>query len=239
MVSSTSADRTAYAQLYVPDRNGNPKQSGGTNVPVSQTVFVNGQYVTRVVLVDIPPNRDGGGTEFTGAFVKAFDAFARSDAQVDDAVAASQATGLPLLVYAIRDAFSTSGRFGDLAFKSGLTRPRLGFTEPQGNRSPVVEVFTAGRGGTKTFYEVTATDPEKRPLTYAWSNSNACGSFTSSGNEAVWDHPHSLLPGGCPTSPCTPGRSRSSSATACGSAPSLQAGSAAGRLDNSPAVCRK
>ena len=51
-----------------------------------------------------------------------------------------------------------------------------------------------------THFTVTASDTDKDPLTYTWSTSNPCGSFTWNANspEAIWLHPDSELPGACP-----------------------------------------
>lgn|GEM_PF-2252326 len=44
-----------------------------------------------------------------------------------------------------------------------------------------------------TTYTVGASDPEGDNLNYTWTISDgACGTFSSSGIQAVWTHPHPL-----------------------------------------------
>jgi len=57
---------------------------------------------------------------------------------------------------------------------------------------PIVAVFNAPQ----TSYSVQASDPEGRPLTYTWQKTQAvpCGTFTSTNNVAVWNHPDPPCP---------------------------------------------
>lgn len=79
---------------------------------------------------------------------------------------------------------------------------------PPPNQPPVIRSFNAVFGApatcsTCTLYEVDATDPEQKPLTYTWVKqpppdgdpaATYCGTFTENSPEpfqAVWDHPNS------------------------------------------------
>jgi len=62
------------------------------------------------------------------------------------------------------------------------------------NKPPVVGPIVANLIPTNTFYNVTATDPEGDKLTYVWTKSNPCGSFTFQDGTAVWAHPHPPCP---------------------------------------------
>lgn len=56
-----------------------------------------------------------------------------------------------------------------------------------------------------TTYTATVTDPAGGGLTYKWTNSNPCGTFTFNGPVAQWSHPDSNQPGACPPEPIHPG----------------------------------
>ena len=62
------------------------------------------------------------------------------------------------------------------------------------NAAPNVSEIQAVLNPPMTTYSVTGTDPDGDTLTYTWTNTNPCGSFTSSGNQAVWSHPHPPCP---------------------------------------------
>ena len=64
------------------------------------------------------------------------------------------------------------------------------------NRPPVVSGIVAVFVAPQTSYTVQASDPDGNPLTYTWTKTNPCGTFTATGNVAVWNHPD--VPGGCP-----------------------------------------
>ena len=56
-----------------------------------------------------------------------------------------------------------------------------------------------------TTYTVEVTDPAGGGLTYTWTKSNPCGTFSFNGPIAQWSHPDSNLPGACPPEPVHPG----------------------------------
>lgn len=62
------------------------------------------------------------------------------------------------------------------------------------NVSGIGATFDSQRHATD--YEVSATDQDGDPITYAWSKSNErqCGEFTSNGNTATWNHAHPPCP---------------------------------------------
>ncbi|HEV2251260.1 MAG TPA: hypothetical protein VGT60_12220 [Candidatus Limnocylindria bacterium] len=62
------------------------------------------------------------------------------------------------------------------------------------NKPPVVGPIKANLIPTNTFYNVDATDPEGDKLTYTWTKSNPCGTFTFQDGTAVWGHPHPPCP---------------------------------------------
>ncbi len=63
-------------------------------------------------------------------------------------------------------------------------------TTPPSNQAPSIGSISATLNPPNTFYSVTATDPDGDTLSFVWTNSNSCGSFTYSGNQATWSHPH-------------------------------------------------
>jgi hypothetical protein len=81
---------------------------------------------------------------------------------------------------------------------------------PPANKPPEVSQFEADFEWPTTHYAVTATDPEKFPLTYVWSKSNPCGDWepnSPSSSEALWHHPDNDPgnphpdPNACPNEP--------------------------------------
>lgn len=63
-------------------------------------------------------------------------------------------------------------------------------TAAAANLPPVVGPIVAVLNPPNTSYTVQASDPEGKTLTYTWTKTNTCGSFTSQNNVAVWGHPH-------------------------------------------------
>jgi hypothetical protein len=61
---------------------------------------------------------------------------------------------------------------------------------PTTNNPPTVGQISATLNPPNTFYSITASDPDGDQLSYTWTNSNNCGTFTSSANTATWNHPH-------------------------------------------------
>jgi len=59
------------------------------------------------------------------------------------------------------------------------------------NQPPTIGNFSVVLSPPDTIYTVGAGDPEGDNLTYTWMISDgACGTFSSSGNQAVWTNPH-------------------------------------------------
>lgn len=70
---------------------------------------------------------------------------------------------------------------------------------------PRVTRFVSAFSFPITTYTVEVTDPAGRGLTYAWTKSNPCGTFSFTGPVAQWSHPDSTEPGACPPEPVHPG----------------------------------
>jgi hypothetical protein len=68
----------------------------------------------------------------------------------------------------------------------------------------VAEFIPAARA---THYTVRAFDPDGDTLSFLWSNTNTCGTFTwnSKSPKAVWVHPHTSIGGNCPDEEVHPG----------------------------------
>ncbi len=83
----------------------------------------------------------------------------------------------------------------------------LGTPAPSGsaapNLPPVVGPIIAVFNAPQTSYTVQATDPEGKSMTYTWTKTNPCGTFTFTNNIAIWNHPD--VPGGCPAEDIHPG----------------------------------
>jgi hypothetical protein len=64
----------------------------------------------------------------------------------------------------------------------------------------MVQSLVVTFGNFTSTYNITASHPEVKDLTYTWSNSNPCGEFStgSPANTANWVHPHNNQPGACP-----------------------------------------
>ncbi len=189
--TSAGADEQGYGFLQL------PQGYAGDVLPFDHVYYRNGKRLKRYVKVSLPKRPKSEATEFSHGFLQAWEAFEASNVQVDAAVATAKATGTPLLVLGLRDAQGAVGRF-DLTAKNGITKPKLVFTEPKANLPPLLTRFEASRVGTHTYYRLAAEDPEQRPLTYAWSNTNTCGTFAGAGGEADWNHPHPPCPNESP-----------------------------------------
>jgi hypothetical protein len=59
---------------------------------------------------------------------------------------------------------------------------------PKTSQPPRVTSFSADLKPPDTEYRIVATDPDTLNLTYTWTNSNPCGTFTPNGSRAVWGH---------------------------------------------------
>jgi hypothetical protein len=62
----------------------------------------------------------------------------------------------------------------------------------QENRPPSIVLLQAQLNEDRTTYAVVAVDNDGDPLTYEWSISNLCGTFSwkPESKSAVWSHPH-------------------------------------------------
>ncbi len=86
----------------------------------------------------------------------------------------------------------------------GLARAQVGPFAPATKPATAVAVvalslspITATLLPPRTTYQVTATSPAGKPLTYEWSKDNPCGDFLRSQSTATWFHPHGPPPN-CP-----------------------------------------
>lgn len=82
-----------------------------------------------------------------------------------------------------------------MACAQAPTRPSAAPTGPlptQENRAPSIVLLQAQLNEDKTTYAVVAVDLDGDPLSYEWSITNSCGTFTwrPESNAAVWAHPH-------------------------------------------------
>jgi len=68
----------------------------------------------------------------------------------------------------------------------------VGSLPTQANRPPTIVLLQAQLNEDRTTYSVVAVDIDGDPLTYEWSISNPCGTFTwkPESKSAVWSHPH-------------------------------------------------
>lgn len=125
--TSTGAAEVGYSFIKL------PQGYKGDSYAFDHVYYKNGKRLTRYVKVDLPKRAPEDVGEFTHGFMQGWNAFESSQVQVDEAAASSKATGIPFLVYGLRDAMGAVSRF-DLAAKSGITKPKLLF--PQQSQAP-------------------------------------------------------------------------------------------------------